>query len=214
MKVNFSLAAILGVAASAVFVLPAQAGVLVTSTNAGGSVGDPGAAYGIDGLEVNGTTYNVRFNFGTFNALYASSSASAYAGAPLGPNLGIKILEALSGQFNGIPSGPSIPKLVGANVTGYGTNILTNFYIPEFNTGPNLGQSTFLSCVVGATACADPSNYFPDSNQLATDPILFAQFIPVASSATAVPTPALLPGLMGLGLAALRKKKQAAAVSA
>jgi hypothetical protein len=203
MNVNISLAAVLGVAAAAAFALPAQAGVLVTPTNAVGPVGSLGAAYGIDGLEVDGTTYNVRFNFGTFNALYASynPSASAYAEAPLGRNMGAAILTAINGQ--------SITNLVEANVANYGNNILSNFYIPEFSTGPNSSQSTFLSCVLGATACANPSNYFPYPNQLATDTILFAQFTAVANSATAVPTPALLPGLMGLGLAALRKKKQA-----
>jgi hypothetical protein len=205
MNVNFSLAAVLGVAAASMFALPAQAGVLVTPTNAGGPVGSPGAAYGIDGLDVDGTTYNVRFNFGTFNALYGSysPSASAFAGSPLGSNMGAAILQALNAE--------SITKLVEANVANYGSNILSNFYIPEFSSGPNPNQSTFVSCVVGATACANPSNYFPYPSQLAQDTVLFAQF---SKADNTVPTPALLPGLVGLGLAALRQKKQAAAVKA
>jgi hypothetical protein len=189
MNVNFSLAAVLSVAASAVFALPAQAGVLITPTNAGGSVGDPGAAYGIDGLEVDGTTYDVRFNFGSFYGLYGNPPAAGDA-----------ILAALSGQ--------SITKLVEANVASYGSNILSNFYIPEFSTGQNPNQATFLNCVTGATACSTTPNYRDPSQ---SDSVLFAQFTAVPNT-TAVPTPALLPGLMGLGLAALRKKKLAAAV--
>lgn len=201
MNVNFSLAAVLSVAASAVFALPAQAGVLITPTNAGGSVGDPGAAYGIDGLEVDGTTYDVRFNFGSFYGLYGNPpAAGTYAGDPLAPHMGDAILAALSGQ--------SITKLVEANVASYGSNILSNFYIPEFSTGQNPNQATFLNCVTGATACSTTPNYRDPSQ---SDSVLFAQFTAVPNT-TAVPTPALLPGLMGLGLAALRKKKLAAAV--
>jgi hypothetical protein len=45
-----------------------------------------------------------------------------------------------------------------------------------------------------------------------TPPFNFSAYLPLEGSVTAVPTPALLPGLVGMGLAALRRKKSEEAV--
>jgi hypothetical protein len=203
MNVNFSLAAVLGVAAASMFALPAHAGVLTTPTNVSGTVGN--GAFGVDNLLADGKTYNVKFNYGKFDVLYGNPSApGSYAGDPFGPNMGIAILKALNTYS------PKVTSLVNANLASFGSSVLTNFYIPEFSTGQNgITQVVFLDCALGNTACTPTTR---SANQNGTDNLLYAQYMEVPGNT--VPTPALLPGLLGLGLAALRKKQQAEAVAA
>jgi hypothetical protein len=202
MNVNFSRAAVLGVAAASMFALPAHAGVLTTPTNVGGTVGN--GAFGVDNLLADGKTYNVKFNYGTFDVLYGNPSApGSYAGDPFGPNMGIAILKALNTHS------PKVTSLVNANLASFGSSVLTNFYIPEFPTGQNSNQVRFLECALGNADCKIADR---GANQNSDDKVLYAQYMEVPKDT--VPTPALLPGLLGLGLAALRKKQQAEAVAA
>jgi hypothetical protein len=203
MRIQIS-ALVLGAVAASAIALPAQAAtVKTTTTNVGGDLGGP-AAYRIEGLNVGGTNYDVNFDYGSFYGLYGNPPApSSYAGA-FADQLGAAILGALGS----VP----VTKLVAANVTGFGTNVLTEFFIPKSEIGQNPNQDTFLQCFTSSGTCPI-QNRDPAQN----DSVLFARFAPAAvtggggGGGAAIPTPALLPGLIGMGWTAMRKKRQTAA---
>jgi hypothetical protein len=194
---NMIAFALLGAATSAAIALPAQAAtVKTTTTNAGGTLGDL-AAYRIEGLAVDGTNYDVNFNYGSFYGLYGNPPVSGTYSGSFADSLGNAILSVLNSQ--------SITKLVPANISGFGTNVLTEFFIPKSEVGQNPNQDTFLQCFTSSGDCP-LQNRDPAQN----DSVLFAQFVPSSTTpggATDIPTPAMLPGLVGIGLAALRKKQ-------
>jgi opacity protein-like surface antigen len=188
MKVNISLV-ILGAVAASAIALPAQAAVLTTTP--GGSI-----AYGITDLNVSGTPYNVSFKLGTFNDVY-SGVANPFAGSFAEP-LGAAIITALGG------------KQLTSNVTGFNTGIYETFFIPKSATGTNPDQDLFLECfTTGSNGC--PARDRSD-NQRGSDRVLYATYQVSSTTPTGnnIPTPALIPGLLGMGLAAMRKKQQAA----
>lgn len=195
---NMIALTLLGVAASAAIALPAQAAtVKTTTTNGGGTLGGP-AAYRIEGLAVDGMNYDVSFNYGSFYGLYGNPPAPGTYAGNFADSLGLAILTALGAQ--------AVTQLVPANITGFGPNVLTEFFIPKSEIGQNPNQDTFLQCFTSRGDCPI-QNRDPAQN----DSVLFAQFVPSTTTpggATDIPTPALLPGLVGMGLAALRKKRE------
>jgi hypothetical protein len=215
MKVNITLAAVLGAAAASVFALPAQAAT-VKATAIGGSTSTSYAAYRVEGVTYNEVTYNVDFDHGTFDVLYG-------AGAPrfdpaFANGIGNAILTALAAPTSlfvdtmSKPLAPITQLIDGLSNTpaGFGTDVKSQFYIPIIKS-PSIGNG------VDNTAFCVTSNPVSATN-CGTTPqdvggaVMYAKWEVVPNDT--VPTPALLPGLLGLGLAALRKKQQAEAVAA
>jgi hypothetical protein len=208
MKVNISLMVLGAVAASAI-ALPAQAASLVPQ-QIGSNAAD--IAYtGINDLTVNGANYNVRFNFGSFFSVYGGGSTpptSAYSDplltsypvpAGFGDALGLAIVNAL----------PNGAKILAANIANGGTDVQTEFYIPKSLAAQNPNQDTFIHCFTTTDTC--PQENISVGNN--PNNVYFAQYSAATTpppGTNGVPTPALIPGLLGMGLAAMRKKQQAA----
>jgi hypothetical protein len=200
MKVNFSLVLLGAVAASAI-ALPAQAAtVRTTNTNVGGNV-EPVAAYRVEGVAFDGVTYNVDFDHGSFNEVY---NPAQYFGASLATGLGNAIITALNAA-----NVTRVVEQIGINT--YGQDIKTEFYIPiAAPVGVGAADNRVAFCTI-PTICN--SDRFQNPN----GPVMYAKFsaatTPPDTGTTPVPTPALIPGLLGMGLAAMRKKQQAAIVA-
>jgi hypothetical protein len=211
MKVNIALVFLGAVTASAI-ALPAQAATVnkTTSTST--------IATSITGVDVGGTLYNIDFDKRAFTTVYAGlinttpddrnvlplpggtpdpTAAGDLQRFNLAKNLGNAILVALNAE--------GITQIFDATA---GSNNLTQFYIPytkNTNTGQTSENLVAICVVPGTVACTGQSF----SN---TDNLMYAKWTPATGNVPAAPTPALIPGLMGMGLAALRKKKQAAIV--
>lgn len=121
----------------------------------------------------------------------------------------------------------SIFQQLTATLTG-NTNYLLSVFVGKRNDAPLAGYNVEL--LAGGTVLASNNSVIPGLGDFAevlvpytsssSDPLLGqalgirlsarsaqANFDKVSLSATAVPTPALLPGLVGMGVAALRKRK-------
>jgi hypothetical protein len=166
----------------------AEAASLVT--NGGGKV------LGIDALQVGTTTYDVDFNNANFTSLFGPqnppNNLPTFWQDPSGAQTVANAINAFltsSGQFGSIFLGNAATYLIPYNLSGNGNNTTINVVSSSGNPW-------------NAIVTTAPQN--GGGNQ----PV-YAVFTEVPTS-TAVPTPALLPGLVGLGVAALRKKKQAA----
>jgi hypothetical protein len=213
MKVNFSLVLLGAVVASAI-ALPAQAFNLVPQQVNSSNTTD--IAYtGITDLTVNGANYNVSFNFGSFFGLYGAGGqppTTAYTD-PLAPYpdnpLTVEFGDALGAAIvNALPNGA---KILAANILNGGSNVQTEFYIPKSLAAQNPNQDTFIHCFTTGDTC--PQENISVGNN--PNNVYFAQYsaattTPPGTGTTPVPTPALIPGLLGMGLAAMRKKQQAA----
>jgi hypothetical protein len=167
----------------------AEAATLVI--NGGGKV------LGIDALQVGSTTYNVDFDNANFTSLFGPqnppSTLPTFWQDPSGAQTVANAINAFltsSSQFGSIFLGNAASYIIPYDLTGNGNNTVQavlssgNPWVASLATAPRNGGK----------------------NQ----PV-YAVFAEVPS--TAVPTPALLPGLVGLGVAALRKKKQSAEVT-
>jgi hypothetical protein len=209
MKVNISLVFLGAVAASAI-ALPAQAATVVNKTTVPAySINPPNppgtvalSAYSVEGVVAGGNTYNVDFAFNTRTNLYGNPSIEYGSFAD---TIGNQILLALNTDL------PKVAQLIDNDAPDQGRNTPTRFYIPKLNTrlnSANQNERTVLVCVLGEASCTDT---YPDKNQ--NDALMYAKFSAATTPApgtNGVPTPALIPGLLGMGLAAMRKKQQAA----
>jgi hypothetical protein len=220
MKVNFSLVMLGAVAASAI-ALPAEAGVLTTSNAPNGSSIELSAT-GITGVTVGSTTYDLTFEYGMRTEVYGATTPE-YGLVTNVDALGEAILAALRG-----PGGAS--SLIDSTPTASrfnDTNTLKDFYIPKFNqlTGVALysalpinqqNENRLLTQCFTADPNISPSDTCIDRTRSVgqDDPLMYVKL--GASRPTtpgtdpSIPTPALIPGLLGMGLAAMRKKQQAA----
>jgi hypothetical protein len=158
----------------------AEAATLVT--NGGGDV------LGIEDLLVGTTTYDVDFKNANYQNLFeAQGEPNLFLGNQTGAQTAAAAINAFltsSLQFGSIFLGNASSYLIPYALNGNTVNAVLssgNPWIASLSTAPKNGGG----------------------NQ----PV-YAVFTEVPS--TAVPTPALLPGLVGLSVAALRKKKQAA----
>jgi hypothetical protein len=217
MKVNFSLVLLGAVAASAI-ALPAQAATVRTTATPPGGGTTALSAYGIDAVEVTfgGTTslYNVTFERDSRANIYGNPTPEygLFADA-----IGEAIVTAL--RLNPVSAGGAITSLVDITQTTPGTNVPTDFYIPQSNTNTvnpvNTNERLLTHCFTARTTDACDINLANGRDQ--DEPLMYAKWgegIPINPGTTpGVPTPALIPGLLGMGLAAMRKKQQAAIVA-
>jgi hypothetical protein len=208
MKVNISLV-FLGAVAASTIALPAQAATVKTTEFTLGNTPMSAAAYAIDGVDVPGIgTYNVTFEYGTRASVYGLPTPEY----PNADAIGNAIVKALKDNVGG-----AISLLTDRTLPNLADNILTDFYIPKSNTLPTslglpLDQQNSNRFV--ANCYAGTLNSCIDLQRSATqdDKLMYAKFSPIAGNVPQAPTPALIPGLLGMGLAAMRKKKQAAVV--
>jgi hypothetical protein len=205
-----------GATALSLAALPAQAAsVFSTTSNVGGNV-EPAAAYRIEGLTVGSTTYNVDFEHGEFINIFPSAP-QYFANADAVGEAIVSALRTPTALFvNGVATTPIVPitrvidQLTLSPDATFGRDVVAQFHIP---LSPPLtsGGNHFLSvCEVGGvltTACGDQPR---DLN----GQLMYAKFSaadPGGGGTTPVPTPALLPGLLGMGAAMLRRRNQAQA---
>jgi hypothetical protein len=215
MKVNISLV-FLGAVAASTIALPAQAASLIPQ-QIGSNTSDIGYT-GINNLSVTylGTTsnYNINFKLGSFFGLYGGGNQppdSAYTDAQLPYNS--QMLPPMAAGLGEILGAAIVAALPGGAkiVTAAGTEVKTEFYIPKALAAQNGNQDTFLHCYTSSDTCPPD---FADASTLKD--VYFAQYTKtdnLPNNPPGVPTPALIPGLLGMGLAAMRKKKQAAVVA-
>jgi hypothetical protein len=200
MKVNISLVLLGAVAASAI-ALPAQALPTInrTTTNPIGGGTILPAAYSIDNVDVTGHgTYDVTFKFGTYDNVFAGdpNSVAGDLAKPLGDRI-IALLgpsDQVVSKFAGFVSGPQ-----------------TTFFIPKaLVVAPN-NNDVFVECNAALDVCNNGGERAV--SQRRSDSVLYATWKTSSSTTPTgndIPTPALIPGLLGMGLAAMRKKQQAA----
>jgi hypothetical protein len=167
------------------FSAPAEAGVLVRQGGANSSV------VGINQLQIDSQLFDVSFERANYNSTFTAKGLTpTFLNNVLGANNAVTAINAF---FNDIPE---LGEIFLGNENFY--------YIPT-------ALSTTVSGVGGLSANAN-SAWVPLSfSNVSTEgggntQFIYATFKP---SAAAIPTPALLPGLVGLGLGVLRKKKQA-----
>jgi hypothetical protein len=224
MKVNISLVFLGAVAASAIalpaeaaiFTTPSGASVAVNSIDGSTALSEQGA-YKITNLQVNYVTdpsksglYNIDFNFGSFFGLYGTPAGTQPApGAYTDPTLPYPVAagfaDSLGSAIELALSQVSVVKIFN------GGGVKQEFYIPKAFAAQNSNQDTFLKCVTTTGGACNNENISPES----FNNVYFAQYTKTGDIPTGnnVPTPALIPGLLGMGLAALRKKQQAAVVA-
>lgn len=199
---NLKWAIAVGATVVAFSALPSQAATISTTTmNSTGGTISP-SAYRIENLLVDGSSYyDVQFDYGSFHGLYGNPTPdSAYAGT-FAKTMGDAIVAALQDG--------SIEQIIDTTFT---SGPQTDFYIPESPTGLNSNQHLLAHCFTTADARSLPapsSDFCNDSNRepSQSDSVLFARFSEASAPPTAVPTPALLPGLLGMGAAVLRRRK-------
>jgi hypothetical protein len=157
-----------------------------------------GTITGITALQVGSTTYNVDFSNANFTSLFGpqtppSTLPTFWQNEP-GASAAANAINALlngDGEFGSVFLGNAASYLIPYNLIGRGNNATVEAVL-------GLQDSTPAWISVLTTA---------PRNGVGNQPV-YAVFSEVPS--TAVPTPALLPGLIGLGVTALRKKKQTA----
>jgi hypothetical protein len=211
MKVNISLVIFGAVAASAI-ALPAQAATVNSTTIPPGGGTIARSAFSIDNLLVGGNNYNVTFEYDTRANVYGLPTPEYGAFAD---TIGEAIVRAL--RENPIGEGGPITSLIDSTPTVPGTNTVTEFYIPQSNNDPddlllppNSNERLVTHCYT--TFPLDAACGSDARSRTQDDVLMYAKFTPTGSTPTPgnpIPTPALIPGLMGMGLAARRKKKQA-----
>jgi hypothetical protein len=205
MKVNISLV-FLGAVAASTIALPAQAATVKTTEFTLGNTPMSAAAYAIDGVDVPGVgTYNVTFEYGTRASVYGLPTPEY----PNADAIGNAIISALKSVSISLITDRTLPDL--------NNNTPTDFYIPKSNTllgSPGLPPDQQNNNRLVANCYTGTLNSCIDLQRSATqdDKLMYAKFSPIAGNVPQAPTPALIPGLLGMGLAAMRKKKQAAVV--
>ncbi|WNZ23313.1 PTPA-CTERM sorting domain-containing protein [Leptolyngbya sp. NK1-12] len=173
--------------AGAMGTIPAQAAVLVRP------YGPTAAVVGIENLEIAGVTYDVDFRLATFNELYSSKGSPNPL--PTFWNNQTSAQEAIS----------KIQELMSSNdvfITGDDQRTLfSNALTIPYRVGDWFdlrGFRTYRGSLSWETTAYEGH---------ATTEEFYAYFT-IDNHSVAVPTPALLPGLVGLGMAALRKRRE------
>ena len=164
-------------------------------------VGTTSNATGIDGLIVDGTTYNVTFTRGPYNTAY-SSSTPTFLGNSSGATDAAAALAA------------ALISLGVSDLTGLSSSN-NQAFIPDANSG-GLNAGTQVDC----TSCSG-SNWYTDTYGSLPDALNLTFFDFVSFTATTTPgttpLPATLPlfgtGLGALGLLARRRKRKATALT-
>ncbi|NJN49340.1 MAG: PTPA-CTERM sorting domain-containing protein [Alkalinema sp. RL_2_19] len=195
-------AAIGGSVAVAIAAIPAQAATVKTTTTPPGGGTIANSAYAIDNLEVTvdgvTSTYNVDFEFGPFtgtpNGVYNPPVAFGLNDA-LGR--GNAILTAISEYA------PAVSQFVD-NTPIFGTNTPSQVYIPIALASVTVGNNVDNQVAICSIGGICDVNQFQNPN----GNVMYAKFTEVTGGNTAIPTPAMIPGLIGMGAATLRRKKR------
>jgi hypothetical protein len=188
MKGQFLTAAVIGAVAigSVVSSSAAEAATLVTNN---GNLAT-GTITGINALQVDSTTYNVSFSNGSYNGTFGTPTfLNNQAGAGSAVDA-INSFLTSTGRFGNVFLG---------NANIYRVPFaLSNNLVQAFESSGQSSSNPWAKIVVSNIALDDSKSVYA----------VFA-----AVPAAAVPTPALLPGLIGMGVATLQKRNKAEAVS-
>lgn len=212
MMLKTTLAVATGVAVAALSALPSEAATVNATTNSNTIL--PSAAYQIQGLQVGGSSFTVDFKYGTFTNLFSGvypdysslvTPASQINGANAVSNA---ILSALNGPASFFVDGNVVSGPIGRVIDIANTsNVLSQFYVPIQigQNGPGSNESLLSFCNSNGSSWTNcnTGTFGNNANHI------YAKLTP-ENHLTAVPTPALLPGLIGMGIAAVRKRKQVA----
>jgi len=163
------------------------------------------ASTGAKAAKISNTKVNLQLSqSGPFSIINATGDFVGVTGAPVFKDL---ILNLTGGTLNNgggfsaaAPVGSFISGLMlGANPVSF--NLTDGAFVGFFKTATNFNLSGFfngefvsngITIGAGSIASLSSTSFAGTSGQVAS---------------TAIPTPALLPGLLGLGVAALRKRK-------
>jgi hypothetical protein len=192
MKKQFLMTAVIGAVAigSMVAIGEAEAATIVKN---GVFITD------INALQVGSTTYNVQFSNANFTSLF-------------GPETPPSTLPTFWQSESGA-SAAAAAVAINAVLNGgeFGSVFLGNAasYLIPYNLVPGQGNSENVQAVLGSqnSVPAWISGLTTAPRNGGGNQPVYAVFSQVPS--TAIPTPALLPGLIGMGVATLRKKKKA-----
>lgn len=181
----------------------AAAGVLLGSLEAAQAAalfGPRNNLQGIDGLQIGDTIYDVRFNSGSFNSIFklpgdsGSQTVPTFFGNQTGANSAVNAINAF---FNS--AAINFGDLSGDGILG---NVSTQYIIPFAAQASNNGFVDSALGIYQGTSWTLGSVFTAQRNASQTPS--YVEFI----NSRPVPTPALLPGLIGLGWTALRKRKK------
>lgn len=153
---------------------------------------------GVDDIDIAGVTYNVNFARGIFANLY---------GAPADNNSTYALNPFWGSQTDALSAANALVAVLNAeNPVPTGTSQINNgFSIPtQVSFAPGIGN--VLDASFGSFSPSTSSwNAGSRSGALESLNQTYATFAVVPS--TSIPTPALLPGLLGMGIAAWKKRK-------
>ena len=180
-------------------IAPVEAATVIK--NSGGDV------TAINGLDVQGTNYNVRFSSTRYNALFEGTGLTpTFLGNETGALAAVNAIVAAFNAVSPIPSG-----IVDPNLPVFGAQ---PFVFVPFAKDPT--QFAFL----GGLVSYKQGTYNNPTQGWITQPFTISQGGDIGTSQIAIftanaspspiPTPALLPSLVGFGVAALRRKQQMA----
>ncbi|MEA5464869.1 PTPA-CTERM sorting domain-containing protein [Leptothoe sp. PORK10 BA2] len=151
-----------------------------------------GQVVSIRDLDVGGEAFDVSFARGSFDDLFPVASGSGFVnflGNPAGAeSAAAAIINALG-----------LDSVLAAQSSSI-TNRSDVFYVPFSRGVPTASVFQFFGDPLGLNSVDENRR----GNTARSESLVFAQFSPAA-----VPTPALLPGLIGMGVAALRKRNLA-----
>lgn len=182
-------AAAIGLSVSSVGVSSAEAAIVRRDPN------NSDIVIGVDDIDIDGVTYNVNFTIDTFASLYGApaDNNSTYAlnpfwGNQTGALSATNALVAVLNAENPVPTRTSpfsrtflTPTQVIGNLLGGSFGSFDRFNpTPSWRTGSFAGLGESIEQSYATFAVVPP---------------------------TPIPTPALLPGLLGMGIAAWRKRK-------
>ncbi len=163
---------------------------------------------------VNGTNYSVTFSEDSNSGTTYNEVFDSFSNNPSGPTLNkfsdaqsaAQLIATLLNSLGNDRFETALPYSQGSG------NVIIPF---AASSNQYNGASIFVSGISPATAnSGEIGLQFRDlvyqPVQSLTTPMSFVTLEAVTSQPTAVPTPALLPGLIGFGVSILRKRKQAA----
>jgi hypothetical protein len=160
---------------------------------------------GITDLVVGDTIYDVQFRPGSFNSTFDNPAGAKPLPTFLNNEAGATAaVNAINAFFNSVNFGDNF----GPPRDGILGNVSTAYIIPFLADTSNNGNVTSKQGVYPSSSVGDWSlgANFTDQRNASQTPS-YVEF----TNGRPVPTPALLPGLVGLGATAWRKRKQQAA---
>jgi hypothetical protein len=156
--------------------------------------GPTAAVVGIEDLEIEGVNYDVDFRLATFNELY--NSITSPNPLPTFWNNQASAQEAIN----------KIQELLSDNNVSTTEDDQARLFSSQLDIPYRIGDWQDLR---GFRTYRGSSSWETTAYEdFATNQRFYAYFTVDNQNSVAIPTPALLPGLVGLGMAALRKRKE------